>query len=217
MGKSYLMEKKPEYFPGGGEIGYNSYIQAENDASIELGENIHIDNYCELFFGPNSQTKIGADTWFNAYMVIYNHSAGKCVIGQGCRFGRFNLLAVCSGDNIEIGEYSLTARNVSIMSNDGHPIFDILSGKQINFRERYFLKIGSHVWMGNGVIVMSECDIGKNSMVGAGSFIRNRRFSNNCMIVGNPAHVIRENITWNSTSVNGIGDIDPQYVELTAD
>lgn len=109
----------------------------------------------------------------------------------------------------------MTARNVIICSDDGHPIFDVISGRQINYRDVFILKIRNHVWLGNGVIVMSQSEIGKNSMIGAGSFVRNKNSPNNCMIGGNPARILRKNIVWNRATVQSIKDIDPQFIELT--
>lgn len=195
-------------------LGKDSYIQMEDNATLDLGNNVHMDHNCEFVGGYNSKTEIGEESWFNAYMVMYNWS-GNCSIGDGCRFGRFNLLAVCAGDRIELGKGCLTARNVSIMSKDGHPIFDVNTGKQINQGEDCTLRLGEHVWCGNGAIIMAECDVGRNCMIGANSFVRNKVFANNCMIAGNPARVIRKDIAWNSSYVNDIKEINQEYVELT--
>lgn len=181
---------------------------------LSLGKNVQIEHNCEFVFGADSKTEIGSEIWFNAYMVMYNWT-GKLVIGDGSRFGRFNLIAVCTGDSIELGNSCLTARNVTIMSKDGHPIFDVNTREQINYKESCNLRVGNHVWCGNGVTIMSECDIGRNCMIGANSFIRNKKFANNCMIAGNPARIIRRDITWNRSQVNSIDEINPAYVELT--
>jgi len=50
--------------------------------------------------------------------------------------------------------------------------------------------IGDNVWLGGGVIVLPGVTIGENSIVGAGSVVT-RDVPANCVVVGNPARVLR--------------------------
>lgn len=204
-------------FGGGSTLGVGSYLVLEQNSQLELGENVYFENNCEVTLGKNSYSNIGADVYFNAYTILYNWKNGNLEIGKQSRFGRFNLIAVCPDDSILIGEQSLTARNVSMMSNDGHPIYDIAAGEIINLKEKTTLKIDKHVWIGNGGTIMSECIIGKNCMVGANSFVRNKKFPNNCIIAGNPAKVIRKDITWNKTMIKNMYELEDDYIAYTED
>jgi maltose O-acetyltransferase len=50
--------------------------------------------------------------------------------------------------------------------------------------------IGNNVWLGGGVVVLPGVTIGENSIVGAGSVVT-RDVPANCVVVGNPARVLR--------------------------
>ena len=50
--------------------------------------------------------------------------------------------------------------------------------------------IGDNVWLGGGAIVLPGVTIGENSIVGAGSVVT-RDVPANCVVVGNPARVLR--------------------------
>lgn len=52
--------------------------------------------------------------------------------------------------------------------------------------------IGDNVKLATGVIVIGGVHIGNNVYVGAGSVVT-KNIPDNCVVVGNPAHIIREN------------------------
>ena len=55
--------------------------------------------------------------------------------------------------------------------------------------------IESNVWIGCNVTILKGVTIGDNAIVGAGSVVT-KNVRPNTVVVGNPAKVIRENISW---------------------
>ena len=55
------------------------------------------------------------------------------------------------------------------------------------------IQIGNNVWLGGNVIVLQGITIGDNVVVGAGSVVT-KDIPDNCLVVGNPAKIIKENI-----------------------
>lgn len=84
------------------------------------------------------------------------------------------------------------SNNVNIRTNDGHSIFDLNTKQKIS-REKS-INIGNHVWIGLNSTIL-HCDIEDGCIIGANSIV-NRSYKPNCIIAGNPAKVIRENILW---------------------
>ena len=51
--------------------------------------------------------------------------------------------------------------------------------------------IGINVWIGGNSVILPGVTIGDNAMVGANSTVT-REVPANCLVVGNPARVVRE-------------------------
>lgn len=166
---------------------------------------------CEIIFsGSNSALKIGSN--FSCRHMKINIGSGFTVEYD------YTVIALpCT--EIRFGEDCMLSRRVSVQSNDGHDIFDVKTGKNINAAaELSSLKkviIGNHVWIGQDATVLYNTDIGDGSIVGAKSLVKNK-FPNNCIVGGNPAKLLKTDIAWS----RGCGDtdisvIDSRYVRLT--
>lgn len=58
------------------------------------------------------------------------------------------------------------------------------------------IKIGNNVWIGCGVKIYKGSVIPDGSVIAADSIVRGIFSSDNLLIGGNPAKVIKENINW---------------------
>lgn len=89
---------------------------------------------------------------------------------------------------LKIGSNCAISNNVSIMDSDFHTIVE----KQQN---DIGVVIKDHVWIGADVTILKNVTIGNNCIVGARSVVT-KSIPDNCLAVGNPAKVIRNNIDW---------------------
>lgn len=122
------------------------------------------------FFGSEANVGISSGTTFvNISIEIGDH--GSVTIGEDCMFSH----------GIVIGQ------------TDQHPIFEVATGKRLNYGKP--ISIGNHVWVGRDVKLLGGFTIGDGSIVGAGS-TTSSRFPKNVLIVGSPAHVLREGVMW---------------------
>ncbi len=90
--------------------------------------------------------------------------------------------------NVTIGNYVLIGPNVTICTAT-HP-------KNVSQRERGYVYglpiiINDHVWIGAGCIINPGIEIGKNSIIGAGSVVTNN-IPQGVIAVGNPCKVIKK-------------------------
>lgn len=95
--------------------------------------------------------------------------------------------------------------DIIVQTGDGHSIFDIKTGKNINSNKKmkeenilYKIELGDHVWVGRcGLILgsMKPTVIGSGSIVGAQSVVKGK-FPNNVILAGTPAKVIKKDIAW---------------------
>lgn len=208
-----------------GEVYGNAHIHFSGHNSIvKFGEgcffqdvNIYIGSHVECIFGKNVRWAIGdiCLSWDYSKLQVDDDcslggdcevaSNGSCHIGRGTTFPfnrrgmPGNVIAVPHGTSLQIGKECAISWGVTFLSNDGHSIFDVISGKNINSTDEVNCKrniiIGDHVWIGCMTTVLYGTKIGDGSIVGAHSLIK-RKVSNNCLVAGNPARIVRRNVAW---------------------
>lgn len=106
----------------------------------------------------------------------------KMNIGVGSRIAySAHLDKSINPKGIFIGDYTLITREVMILSHDAS------RGIKQN------TKIGSNCFIGVRSIILPGVTIGDEVIVGAGSVVT-KDIPSNCIIAGNPAKIIRENI-----------------------
>ena len=166
-------------------IGQKSYlhststITAENNSKIILGNSFISDRNCELKASDHSILEIGN-----------NASIQKDFFA----LVKYNSL-------ISIGNSIKTSLYVSIICNDGHPIFDITTQKRLNNKPKK-IYIGHHVWIGIKSAILSGALIANGCIIGANTVITKKTFPNNCIIAGNPAIILKKNTIWEHSQTN---------------
>jgi acetyltransferase-like isoleucine patch superfamily enzyme len=151
----------------------NTRIRIYGKATIKLYENTFIAPGVYITASRESILSVGAHSYISHDTQI------------NCR------------SSISIGKGCLIANRVLMMDYDGHPI--ISSGE--TFGEDTFggkdapITIGDNVWIGHGAMIFKGVTIGEGAIVGAGACVR-KNVPPNSIVVGNPATVIKEGVTW---------------------
>lgn len=146
-------------------------------------------NSCKnLYIGEN--TEIGYDFRF---LLIEKYHGGRyspsCVIGKNCSIG--NRFSVLTADKVVIKESNLIASDVLIAAeNHGTDPEKADSYASIKLTSRP-VTIEEGCWIGEKVIVLPEVNIGKGSIIGAGSVVT-KSIPEYSIAVGNPARVIKQ-------------------------
>lgn len=91
---------------------------------------------------------------------------------------------------IHIGENTLVAGGVTILSHD--------HCKRVNNNQPFLIDtyIGNNCFIAVGAIILPGVKIGDEVIVGAGAVVT-KNVPSNCVVAGNPAKIIRENIKMN--------------------
>ncbi len=185
-------------------IGSNSHIGFADNVQYRHGV-IHCKN--------NSRLTIGESCLFNGNgSAIFMHDNSICELGGQSSFAARWSLHVARDSCIKIGRDVMISWDVAILSNDGHAVFDIGSGKNINYDGNlHSIIIEDHVWIGRGSTVLKDTVIGVGCILGANSVVKGN-YPNNCMIAGNPARIIRTDISWHrDASEQDMGRIPAEY------
>lgn len=59
------------------------------------------------------------------------------------------------------------------------------------------ISIGNHVWIGTNAIILKGVDIGDGAVVAAGAVVT-RSVPPRCIVAGNPAKIVKENVEWSN-------------------
>ncbi len=69
---------------------------------------------------------------------------------------------------------------------------NVTMGQGVAKREKSVPRIGDNVWIGTGVILSGNIEIGSNTVISSGSVL-SKSVPGNCLVAGNPARVILAN------------------------
>mgnify|MGYP000937122675 FL=1 len=115
----------------------------------------------------------------------------NAVLTLGKGYINSNSVIACA-NNITIEDGATIARGVYIYDSDFHSVLN-KNGEIINSSAP--IHIGKHVWIGVDSIILKGVNIGEGVVIGAGSLV-NKDIPPHCMAAGNPAKIIKENVTW---------------------
>lgn len=162
------------------KVGENFNIKKDfyfyNPQYVEIGTGFHaserfrmeaIDVFIDQFFLPS--ITIGNNVVFNTDVHI------------GCV------------NSIHIGDNCLFASRIFITDHQ-HGESDLQVNDIIRMNRHLISKgpivIEDNVWVGEGVVILPQVTIGKNSIIGANSVV-NKDVPPNCVVAGNPARIIK--------------------------
>lgn len=140
-------------------------IQAEENASIKIGEWADIYGGVQILADKNATIEIGTNTLISLQTKIF--AKEKITIGSNC----------------------LISWNVQILDSDHHTI--VIDGEQ---REKNAeVKIGNKVWISTNVTILKGVTIGDNCVIAANSVVT-KSFPPGVLIAGNPARILKEKV-----------------------
>ena len=169
-------------------------VQTDNDARIIL--NAQLTTGIKQVRRSRMETRIwleqDAELVVNGPFQVYGNSyirvveGGKLILHGG--FVNENV-QITAGDVVEIGAGATIGRDVVIRSYDGHTICQ--EGYQVSAP----IKIGRHVWIGQGATILKGVSIGDGAIIAAGALVT-KDVPKNCIVGGVPAKVMKENVRW---------------------
>ena len=195
----------------------NKIIIVENGIERELKKHEKIKGLDIVINGNNNFIKINCNN-FLASSIKLKSSGTKIFIDKTDRLYGLNISTCCGnnqvlkwgegsntwGTNIylneenascTVGKNCMFSGSINIWPTDGHAIMDINSGKVINLGEKGVI-IGDNCWIGQNAHFTKNSIIKNGTIVGAHSVVTKEFHLENIIIAGNPAKIIKENVTW---------------------
>lgn len=166
-------------------LGDNNSIRIDPMAVLE-SVTLHI-------HGNNNRVHIGAKCRISNSIIWIEDNCCEIQIGRQTTFGGVHIAATEDNSKVMIGEDCMLANDIDIRTGDSHGIYD-LSGHRLNRAEDII--IGDHVWIAAHVTILKGTVVGTGSIVGTGALVAKNIYPASCIIAGNPAKTVKQNIQW---------------------
>lgn len=144
-----------------------SQLTLNKDSKLIIEDNFDLYNGASIFVASGAILKFKGGSYLNTNSVI------NCF------------------EYIEIGYHTYISDNVSIQDSDNHYI----KHEGVEKPNTLPIIIGDYVWIAKNVIVLKGVTIGNGAVVAAGSVVT-KNVPEKCLVAGNPAKIIKENIEW---------------------
>lgn len=163
-----------------------------NNNRIEIDRNCSLENTSISIIGDNNYIYIGSNVRFMGPCTVLMENNSILKIGNKTRIRGVSF--VIKGGCVEIGEDCMTSYGILIRNHDSHKIYKTNNlDSQINPPKD--ITIGNHVWLCQNVTILKNVILGDNSIVGYGAIVT-KGCSSNSIIAGNPATIVKQDITW---------------------
>ncbi len=133
----------------------------------------------------NGTVTLGDKVLLHRYVKLSAYG-GKIEIGNNSYIG--DRTEIHSGETVKIGNGVNIAWDCNILDRDYHAF-------ESDSEVKKSVVICDHVWIGARSIILKGVTIGEGAVVAAGSVVT-RDVPPACLVGGNPAKVIKENVTW---------------------
>lgn len=150
-----------------------------------------------IIFGESNTLEIEKDSGLNFSQIVIRGDNCKVLIGKGATFGSVYMVCMGKANSIKIGEGCMFAEQIDVWSTDSHPIYDN-DGNLLN--PSHPITIEDNVWVGKYSKILKGVTIHSGAVIGMGSIVT-KDVKAHSLNVGNPAHCIRENISWERTFI----------------
>lgn len=144
------------------------------------------------FHGDNGVVNIGHNsTVGKPQLNLRVGHRSRISLGDNVSTTTMLFVSAVEGTAVAIGDDVMCATHNQIRTDDSHGIYDVTSRERIN--PALDVTIGDHVWLGYEAMVLRGSVIGPGSVIGMRSVVTSH-IPNNCVAVGAPAKVVRQNI-----------------------
>lgn len=188
-------------FPDDNLITLSPEFLQDSDAIVTIrgrGNHLHVEkpllpNTARFTLTGGAVVIVRADSNLNQLAVSALAEGAVIEIGAWSSFTGQSQITAHERANIRIGAFCLFGNGCRIASSDVHKVLDVTTRERLN--PAGDIAVGDHVWAAGGVTILRNAVIGRDSVIGAGSLVRDA-FPSNVSIAGTPARIIRTGVTW---------------------
>jgi len=143
-------------------------------------------------YGMNNRIMIGESCDVHDANITLRGNNLLFYIGKNSRIGGGRFIVMGQSNKIVIGTNCMLSDQLELWNTDSHPICD-MDMNVINPSAPIIIK--NSVWIGAHVTVLKGITIGEGAIIGMNAVVT-RDVQSQSVCVGNPARVVRSNVTW---------------------
>lgn len=147
---------------------FETGFRIEYPSKIELGSDSYFGLDCKIYASELSKVKIGSNISFNSNVMINARGEGNILIGDNVLIGPNVVLRSCNHTFQKLKEPII---------NQG--------------MEKGNITIKDNVWIGSNCVILSNCTIGKGSIIAAGSVVT-KNIEAYSIVGGVPAKLLKK-------------------------
>jgi hypothetical protein len=145
--------------------------------------------------GPRATVILGGGPAHASPVAVTMWREDECLfVGAGTSANGLRIVLHGGGRAVVIGEDCMFANDCFLRASDMHGLLDMQSGEQHECHGDILLE--PHVWLGQDVTVLKNAQIGFGAVIGAKSLV-SRAIPRFTLAAGQPARVLREEVSWN--------------------
>lgn len=166
-----------------------------NNNIIILGENCFLQDVSFLIKGDNHRIILGNNCHIGSHCEFRSEGYETLIkLGDSCTMSEKNqIVAGETKTSVILGNDCMLSNHIIIRTTDAHPIYDQTTKERINPAKN--VVIGNHVWMSPDVKIMKGSIINNGCIIGSNTIV-NKIIPPNCLAVGYPAKIVKENVKW---------------------
>ncbi|QMW05266.1 acyltransferase [Spirosoma foliorum] len=169
-------------------VGSNNIIIVEEGARLN-GVTFYIrGNENRIFIAKQVRFNKGGSLWIE-------DERGEISIGERTEIEDVHVAVTEPGSAVQIGKGCLLAYDIDIRTGDSHSILDAATQRRINYAKDVIIE--DHVWVAAHCSILKGVRVRKDSIVATRSVLTKSFNQDGIIVGGNPAKILRENITWN--------------------
>jgi len=197
-------------------------LKIRNSTRVARGSHLRVDSSAKIFrcdigieHGDGNKIEVGEKTEIRRCKITIEGKGNTLKIGRGCNLRELHIEVLghnCTieiedgvkntgagklscqelGTVITIGKNSLLAKGVTMLTSDGHDIYN-KNGERINPPRNIIVE--PHCWIGQDAMLLKGAHIGQGSIVGARSVVT-AIIPPRAIAAGHPARIIKTDVSW---------------------
>lgn len=180
--------------------GLNITILGDNNTIIIEQPSNFEDASVNLIYSYNSLVHIAKTPDFRWNIKLANGFNQQFIFGENSTTSwKGSVHILDSNAGVEIGKNNMISGGIVIFASDAHTVYETTTKKVLN-QIKSHVKIGDNCWIATDARFLKNARVANNSIVASNSLVTREFTEENVIIAGNPAQIIKRNVSWDIRS-----------------